>query len=135
MKQFIQVMVVEDDDVDYRRVERALTRHDCRDVAFELVRATSMKSATEQLAEITVDVIMLDLNLPDSRGLKTVTEVQGLAPGVPIVALTGLDDDRVAINVVQAGAADYLNKFAFAPDTLIRMITKTIAGTAVSDSC
>ena len=57
-----------------------------------------------------VDVVLLDLTLPDARGLETVARVRATAPHLPIVVLTGLDDEALAVRAVQAGAQDYLVK-------------------------
>src|SRR5207249_3213032 len=63
-----------------------------------------------RLAEIDFDAILLDLNLPDACGLEAISPVSEAAPGVPIVVLSGLGDERLALQAVQRGAQDYVVK-------------------------
>ncbi|MDX6648094.1 MAG: hypothetical protein QOJ97_45 [Solirubrobacteraceae bacterium] len=77
---------------------------------FELVHAVRLSEACDQLAAGGTACVLLDLSLPDAHGLEAVTRVQAAAPDVPIVVLTGLDDERLALNAVQEGAQDYLIK-------------------------
>jgi diguanylate cyclase (GGDEF)-like protein len=72
-----------------------------------------VRRASEALASLEaggIDVILLDLSLPDAHGLETVRRISAAAPDVPIVVLTGLDDDDIGLRSVQAGAQDYLVK-------------------------
>ena len=64
----------------------------------------SMAEAVGRLAEERFDAILLDLSLPDSRGLKTVEQANAVAPQVPIIVMTGLDDEGTAIDAVRGGA-------------------------------
>ncbi len=73
-----------------------------------------------------VDVVLLDLNLPDSSGLDTVIKIKKEFPMLPIVALTGLDDEAFSISVVQAGAQDYLVKGNVTPVLLSHTIRYAI---------
>jgi diguanylate cyclase (GGDEF)-like protein len=77
---------------------------------FELVHAMRLSEACELLEAGGTACVLLDLSLPDAHGLEAVTRVQAAAPDVPIVVLTGLDDERLALNAVQEGAQDYLIK-------------------------
>ncbi|MDX6671564.1 MAG: hypothetical protein QOI91_1927 [Solirubrobacteraceae bacterium] len=77
---------------------------------FELVHAVRLSEACDRLATGGTACVLLDLSLPDAHGLEAVTRVQAAAPDVPIVVLTGLDDERLALNAVQEGAQDYLIK-------------------------
>jgi diguanylate cyclase (GGDEF)-like protein/PAS domain S-box-containing protein len=76
----------------------------------KLTIAQSMGEAEKYLAEHTVDVILLDLGLPDVQGLDVVRRAHAAAPRVPLVVLTGLDDETLAARVLQEGAQDYLVK-------------------------
>jgi DNA-binding NarL/FixJ family response regulator len=62
------------------------------------------------LSEARFDVILLDLGLPDSQGLETLAKVKALASAVPILILTGFDDESLSLQAVRAGAQDYLSK-------------------------
>jgi diguanylate cyclase (GGDEF)-like protein len=80
----------------------------------------------ERLAAGGIDVVLLDLGLPDSVGLDTFTTVNTQAPQVPILVLTGLDDEALAVQVVQQGAQDYLVKGQADGDSLARAIRYAI---------
>jgi two-component system, cell cycle response regulator len=79
-------------------------------------RVASRRQALERLARGGVDVILLDLMLPDSRGMVTFEQAYAFAPDVPIVVLTDDDDEEAAIATVQGGAQDYLVKRRGRPD-------------------
>jgi diguanylate cyclase (GGDEF)-like protein/PAS domain S-box-containing protein len=76
----------------------------------ELIRVERMSDAENQLANRAFDVILLDLGLPDSQGLDAVRRARAAAPRVPLVVLTGLDDETLATQALQEGAQDYLIK-------------------------
>ena len=69
-----------------------------------------MSDAERHLAERAVDIILLDLGLPDAQGLEAVRRARAAAPRVPLVVLTGLDDESLAAQALQEGAQDYLIK-------------------------
>jgi DNA-binding response OmpR family regulator len=73
-------------------------------------------------SETSFDIVLLDLSLPDSYGLKTVRKIYEFAPNLPIVILSGLEDREFAIEVVHKGAQDYLVKGEFDSDILGRSI-------------
>ena len=81
-----------------------------------------MDSALERLRQETFDVVLLDLDLPDSHGMETLTLTQKGSGGLPIVVLTGLDDQTFAVEAVRAGAQDYLVKGRFDNELLVRTI-------------
>jgi CheY-like chemotaxis protein len=80
------------------------------EIEFSLKQVSSLYEARPLLQEGTFDVILLDLSLPDGFGLSVLTEVRAQAPGIPIVVLTGEDDEALGLQAVQAGAQDYLIK-------------------------
>ena len=96
-----------------------------RPVAVRWVQRLS--AAREALADGTpVDVVLLDLTLPDARGLDTVSQVRAAAPSLPVVVLTGLDDEALALRAMQAGAQDYLVKGAFSGAGLRRALHRAV---------
>ncbi len=113
------VMLVEDNLGDADLVEAYL---EAAGQAYRLVRVTRLAAATEALRAATVDVVLLDLHLPDGDGAESVREIREAAPEVPIVVLTGADDERLALSCIDAGAQDYLNKLEIRPVTLRRAI-------------
>ena len=69
-----------------------------------------MLEAEEHLASQPVDLILLDLQLPDAQGLDAVRRARTAAPRIPLVVLTGTDDESLAMQTLKAGAQDYLIK-------------------------
>jgi signal transduction histidine kinase/DNA-binding response OmpR family regulator len=84
--------------------------------------APSLTSALDFLSKNDVDVVLLDLGLPDSQGIQTFRRFHETVPDLPIVVMTGLDDDRVGIEAVRRGAQDYLVKGHTAPEVLNRSL-------------
>lgn len=101
------ILLVEDEDADAGLVIRALRPFARRS---EVSRATSLKDARAWLHRNACDVVLLDLSLPDSLGFETVTRIHAEVPSVPLVVLTGYDDEDFALQTLAAGAQDYLVK-------------------------
>jgi signal transduction histidine kinase len=104
----IRLLLVEDNEPDAR-----LLKHTLADVEVESFRVTHvelMADAVRRLARDRFDAILLDLSLPDSRGVQTVARVNAAAPHLPIVVLTGLDNEETGVEAVRQGAQDYLVK-------------------------
>jgi signal transduction histidine kinase len=104
----LNVLMVEDDPLDARLLRDQLAR--AAPGRFDIAHAEQLSAAMDRLAQEGFDVILLDLFLPDSQGLETLLALHKAANGNPIVVLTGLDDETVAINAVRNGAQDYLVK-------------------------
>ncbi|WP_448189547.1 response regulator [Azospirillum sp. sgz301742] len=104
----IQVLLVEDDPGDARLVQICLRQP--KPGAFAVHHAAKLGEALGWLAANSVDVILLDLSLPDSTGFGTIEKVRGAFPGIPVIVLTGLDDTDFAVHAVEAGAQDFLVK-------------------------
>lgn len=104
----IQALLVEDNRQDARLIELYLAEEAGNDV--RLTFADRLSVARDLLRDAAFDVILLDLSLPDSHGLETVERMRAYAPDTPVVILSGLDNEDVALNAVQAGAEDYLVK-------------------------
>jgi DNA-binding response OmpR family regulator len=99
----MRVLLVEDNDDD-----ALLIRESLAETKIEIHRAERLSSALERLAEGRFDAVLLDLSLPDARGLETISRLRRQAAAVPMVVLTGLDDEEVAMRAVEEGAQDYL---------------------------
>jgi DNA-binding response OmpR family regulator len=104
----IKLLLVEDDPAHVELVRDSLG--EALDHRLALARAATLGEAIRHLVSDSVDVMLLDLHLPDSRGLETFLRAREAAPEVPIVALTALDDAALALGVMQEGAQDYLVK-------------------------
>ncbi|HLC41170.1 MAG TPA: ATP-binding protein [Methylomirabilota bacterium] len=103
-----RILLVEDDRSQARLLEKELNQE--KPAKFELIHADCLRTGLQLLAEGGIDVVLLDLSLPDSLGHETFSAVRPHAPSVPIVILTGLDDERLALKAVHEGAQDYLIK-------------------------
>jgi CheY-like chemotaxis protein len=121
----IEVLLVEDNPGDARLITVALAEAD--DGAFNVEHVEQLASAIRRLEAGGIDVVLLDLTLPDSTGLMTLTEARSAAPGVPIIVLTGMDDDLVAQKAVAEGARDYVVKTDIASEALTRAVLRAVA--------
>ena len=104
----IRVLVIEDNDGDARLIEEMLSESTV--VSFALTQANSLSLGLPLLKSKEFDVLLLDLGLPESQGLETLQRVIAHDNSVPIVIITGLNDEMLGIRGVQAGAQDYLIK-------------------------
>ncbi len=102
----MEILLVEDNPGDVRLVGELLTEAGAEE--FDLTHVERLGEAVQRLREDHFDVVLLDLSLPDSNGLDTVVRLQAAAPHVPIVVLTGLDDDLVGLQAVRGGVEDFL---------------------------
>jgi signal transduction histidine kinase len=114
----INILLVEDNPGDVAFLSRMLAKGG--NFSFNLTTIELLSQFPRFPTKDQFDIILLDLSLPDSQGLQTFTLVQGLAPGVPIVVLTGLDDEELGIQAVRLGAQDYLVKGQVDKNLLIR---------------
>src|SRR5689334_2642927 len=108
--QNIQILLIEDDPDDVMLFEKVLLSKNGAGPQFHLRTAPSLDHAVQSLQEMPADVIVLDLGLPGSRGVETLTLLQKQVTEVPIVVLTSLDSPDHAIEVIALGAQDYLVK-------------------------
>jgi PAS domain S-box-containing protein len=104
----IQVLMVEDNPGDARLLQ--LTLSEVTSAKFDLTCVDLLSSAMKSLSEQPFDAVLLDLSLPDSQGFDTFTKLHKRFPEVPIVVLSGLSDETLALRAVQEGAQDYLVK-------------------------
>ncbi len=105
----IKVLLIEDDPDDAMLIQRYLSN--APKVRCEVTHVDLLKKGLEYLQDGGFDVVLLDLGLPDApTGLDTFKKAHAHAPQVPIIVLTGHDDDEFAIEAVQKGAQDYLVK-------------------------
>jgi PAS domain S-box-containing protein len=116
----MKALLVEDNPMDVRLIREMLKELPAR--TLQLEQAGRLDSAMERLRQETFDVVLLDLGLPDSQGMETLTLIQKASRGVPIVVLTSFDDERFALEAVRTGAQDYLVKGRFEGELLVRSI-------------
>ncbi len=120
----LHVLLVDDDPADQKLAKLALHKFGQMDVAVHV--ADNLSDALRCLQESTFDVVLLDLGLPESRGIETLERVRQVEDQTPIVVLTDLCDEKIALESMDKGAQDYLYKQDVAVETLARAISYAI---------
>ena len=115
-RKMLDVLVVEDDTVDYKAVERALARYS--DPSFALHRAETLEKGQHMLEDHDYDAVILDLGLPDGQGMDSLLHFHAYAPATPILVLTGQGDSKTANEAMGFGAEDFLLKSELYPERL-----------------
>lgn len=115
----IRVLLVEDDPDDATLIRMALGRSIGR---FDVRSADRLDEALAAMREAPVDVVLLDLGLPDSAGLETFTRFHGEWPDTPVIVLNGAGGEPLAMQAVREGATDFLIKDSLDADTLSRAV-------------
>jgi two-component system cell cycle sensor histidine kinase/response regulator CckA len=123
-EQSINVLLVEDSLADVRLLLEFLKEVPTN--PFQVTQCDRLESALKNLIETRFDIILLDLTLPDSMGLETLVRIHRQVPAVPVVILTGLDDEIVTLRAMQEGAQDYLVKGQVTGDLLVRSMRYAI---------
>ncbi len=120
MAETINILLIEDNQGDVRLVREILKEASY----FEpnLYVATTVDEGLRCIATKLIHVILLDLNLPDSRGLETFKKIHRFAMNIPIIILSVLSNKELVYEAMLDGAQDYLIKGEFAPETLVRSI-------------
>ncbi|MDI6720491.1 MAG: ATP-binding protein [Methanomicrobiales archaeon] len=114
----MRILVIEDNPADVALIHELLWDHP----SFQFVHAGDLASALTLLHRGGIGFILLDLGLPDSQGVDTVRTVKMHAPDIPLVVLTGLDDEETGVHALQEGAQDYLVKGQMSGASLVRSI-------------
>lgn len=121
----IAVLLIEDNPDDATLIRRYLNAS--RKIEYRVTHFDTLAQGLENLKRTLFDVILLDLSLPDGPvGIKTFETVHAQASDIPIIVLTGHDDDDLAVEAVHKGAQDYLVKGLIAGPTLGRAIRYAI---------
>jgi signal transduction histidine kinase len=107
-KAALQVLLVEDNSGDARLLREMFSKESTG--SFELTHVLRLSDALRLLAKGGIDIVLLDMGLPDGHGLDTVRRAHAIAPGIPLIVLTGLDDEALAAQAMKEGAQDYLIK-------------------------
>ncbi|WDT74888.1 MAG: EAL domain-containing protein [Candidatus Manganitrophus sp.] len=120
----INALLIEDNPGDARLVQEMLS--DVKGFSLSFKCSTRLSAALRSLREAPPDIILLDLSLPDAQGLESLERLLGEVPGIPIIILTGLNDEQVAAKAIQEGAQDYLIKGRINSDLLAHVIPYAI---------
>ncbi|PWU10979.1 MAG: hypothetical protein C5B50_24195 [Verrucomicrobia bacterium] len=122
--QRIRVLLVEDEPAFAKAVHEILTQ--VSDSQCEIAHASQFSEMQAMLHKQEPDVVLLDLSLPDRHGVESYKDLRTLSPTLPIIILTGLDDETAAAEAVRAGAQDYLVKSQFDGRILLRIMRHAI---------
>ena len=120
----IKVLLIEDNPGDARLIREMLV--ETGDASVELECADRLGTGLERLAGGGIDGVLLDLSLPDSQGFETFNKVYAQAPTMPIIVLSGLDEEEMALSAVREGAQDYLVKGQVDGNLLVRSLRYAI---------
>jgi PAS domain S-box-containing protein len=120
-KQAMHVLVVEDNPT-----QSTLLRLHLQKLGFGVDCVMTLASALERLSKPGIDVVLLDLSLPDSNGIESFYRVHSLSESTPVVVLSALDDQEVALEALQHGAQDYLIKGRVSDDSVVRCLRYAI---------
>jgi diguanylate cyclase (GGDEF)-like protein len=124
MKSITRLLLVEDMPGDSRLLRKMFNEEGSPST--EMTHVNCMSAAEAHLAAHAADIILLDLGLPDAQGLEAIRRAHAAAPGVPVVVLTGLDDESLAVQALQQGAQDYLIKGQIETRGLLRSLRYAI---------
>ncbi|MGH7890263.1 MAG: PAS domain S-box protein, partial [Thermodesulfobacteriota bacterium] len=128
----IQLLLIEDDPKYADLVRIILSRG--KNIHFDLDWRDSLSKGLQRLAEGGIELVLLDLQLPDSGGIETFVKAYKQVSNIPIIVLTGNDDETMAVKSVHMGAQDYLIKANINNDSLIRSIRYAIERKSAQES-
>ena len=120
----LTILIIEDNPADTRFVKEALAEGNV--AAYDLQYADSVSDGLKKISEEDFYIVLLDLSLPDSAGLETITGISEKNKDIPLIVLTGTADLDVTIRALDIGAQDYLVKGQFDTATLSRSIRYAI---------
>lgn len=123
MEETVTILMVDDDEVDRMAVCRALKS---AGIKMNWSESNNCASAIALLQQQEFDCVFLDYRLPDGDGLSLVQQIRGLGISTPLVVLTGQGDEQIAVQLMKAGACDYLSKDKISPDALYHILRQTI---------
>ena len=108
MNSEFKVLLIEDNPEDSYTIQRMISELGKGKVAFETTE--TINDGLDRLSKGGIDVILLDLSLPDSQGLESFSKLRAASIDLPVIVLTGLDDEDLAIQAISEGAQDYVCK-------------------------
>lgn len=120
----LTVLVVEDNPNDARLIKRHLleARSAFLPTEVEVYHEDTLAAGVERATELALDVLLLDLGLPESDGAETFERANECLPEVPVVVLTNLDDEQTAVDLLKRGAQDYLSKGQLSEAELVKSV-------------
>lgn len=123
MEETLKILVVDDDEVDRIAIRSALTK---AGVQMELSEVSNANEAFSALSTTVYNCVFLDYRLPDQDGLTLIQQLRSSEIKVPLVVLTGQGDEQITLQLLKAGATDYLSKSRISPETLSQVLRSAI---------
>jgi PAS domain S-box-containing protein len=123
-KNNIRILIIEDNPGDSRLFKEYLKED--KDKNYDIFIAETLAEGMKILGRETIDIVLTDLGLPDSKGLDTSNEILKAYPSLPIIITTGLDDEKTGIDSIKVGVQNYLVKNNITPSLLIHSIKFSI---------
>jgi len=120
----ISILLIEDNNQDIRLIKEMLK--EIRSFNYDLVSAATLKDGCDQIQKKNFDIILLDLNLPDSAGQQTFKKVIDCCKEIPVVLVTGNEDQELSVKLIMEGAQDYITKQSLNPAPLEKSILYSI---------
>ncbi|HEX6323321.1 MAG TPA: response regulator [Vicinamibacterales bacterium] len=120
----IKLLIVDDDDVDRLALKRTLVK---AGVEADVAEAAGPEEALALLRGTTFDCVILDYQLPGADGLQVLHSIRAAGNRTPVIALTGQGDEQTAVELMKAGAADYMGKGQLSPERLSRSLRHALA--------
>lgn len=123
MEERLRVLVVDDDDVDRMAVRRSLK---ASGIDAEITEAEDAATALERIRSASYDCALFDFRMPGSDGLELLRQIRADGVGTPVIMLTGFGDEQTAVDLMKAGASDYLPKNSLTPERLGRSVRSVV---------
>ncbi len=123
MGELLEILLVDDDAVDRMAICRALAR---ADLPVHVTEVTSAEEAIANLKSRAYDCVFLDYRLPERDGLSLIRQWRAEGVSIPLVVLTGQGDEQIAVDLMKAGASDYLVKTRVSPDRLALLLRNAL---------
>src|SRR5687768_892447 len=123
MEERLKVLVVDDDDVDRMAVRRSLK---ASGIDAEITEAEDAATALERIRSASYDCALFDFRMPGSDGLELLRQIRADGVGTPVIMLTGFGDEQTAVDLMKAGASDYLPKNSLTPERLGQSVRSVV---------
>ena len=120
----ITILLIEDNPSDVRLIKELLKEID--NFSYNLLTSGTIKEGCDQIRNNKLDLILLDLNLPDSMGHQTFNAVLGCSSDIPIILISGVEDEELSLNLIKEGAQDYITKQRLSNSLLDKVILYSI---------
>ena len=120
MDNHINILLIEDNPGDTRLIRELFA--EARGIAPCLLCADRLSTGIQQIRDGGVDVVLLDLSLPDSQGFDTFSKLRAHSKGLPVILITGMEDEDLGMRAVREGAQDYMVKGAVTALSLARAV-------------